>query len=209
MLIRSIRQRWRVPRSVVLKRTERESVSKSETWRTSVKKLGPLARQIAGKKVEDAIVQMRFSKKLVAKDVLRHLEYARDEAVVRRGMGLGGVVAGKSEEGEGVAEGEKKEVEGGVVVEKNGRKRVVKDKTEMYIDQAWVGRGAYEYKLEFRARGRTNRIATPYTSLTVLLKEEATRIRQSADMEEKRQKKKPWVPLPDRPITRQHQYCMW
>ena len=49
----------------------------------------PLARQIAGKPIEEAIVQMRYSQKKAAGDVRRHLEFARDEAVVRRGMGLG------------------------------------------------------------------------------------------------------------------------
>jgi len=165
MLIRSLRHRFRVPKSVLLARTERQSLSKSHFLKTSVKKLGPLARQIAGKKVEDAIVQMRFSRKKAAQDVLKHLEYARDEAIVRRGMGLGGVkVEGKEGEAvEGKQEGET-EVEGGVVVEKSGRKRAVRDKTEMYVDQAWVGRGKYGRKPDYRARGQTNIIRPPTTS---------------------------------------------
>lgn len=139
-------------------------MSKSHFFKTSVKKLGPLARQIAGKKVEDAIVQMRFSRKKAAQDVLKHLEYARDEAIVRRGMGLGGMKV-EGEEGEQIKgkEGEAG-VEGGVVVEKSGRKRVVRDKTEMYVDQAWVGRGTYGRSLDYRARGQINVMRPPTTS---------------------------------------------
>jgi ribosomal protein L22 len=164
ILIRSLRHRFRVPKSVLVARTERQSVSKSHFFKTSVKKLGPLARQIAGKKVEDAIVQMRFSRKKAAQDVLKHLEYARDEAIVRRGMGLGGMKV-EGEEGEQIKgkEGEAG-VEGGVVVEKSGRKRVVRDKTEMYVDQAWVGRGTYGRSLDYRARGQINVMRPPTTS---------------------------------------------
>ncbi|KAL9062414.1 MAG: hypothetical protein Q9157_008941, partial [Trypethelium eluteriae] len=61
--IQSIRHRGRISRTLMLKRTERESLSKSQLFKTSVKKLSPLARQIAGKSIEDAITQMRFSRK--------------------------------------------------------------------------------------------------------------------------------------------------
>ena len=114
-------------------------------------------------------MQMRFSKKKVAKDVLRHLVYAKNEAVVRRGMGLGSVVASKGEgeddwveeNGESEAEAENK----GVLVEdRKGRKRLVTDPTQMYIDQAWVGRGTPDYGTDYRARGRAFRLTLPYTS---------------------------------------------
>ena len=42
-----------------------------------------------------------------------------------------------------------------------------------------------------------------------MLKEEATRARLTKEWEEKKAKKKPWVHLPDRPVTAQRQYCMW
>ena len=42
-----------------------------------------------------------------------------------------------------------------------------------------------------------------------MLKEEATRIRQAKDREEKRLRKKVWVPLLDRPVTAQRQYPLW
>ncbi|KAA6411682.1 MAG: 54S ribosomal mitochondrial [Lasallia pustulata] len=198
MTIRSIRGRGRLNKTVKILRTERSHLAKSHFLKTSVKKLGPLARQIAGKPIEDAIVQMRFSPKKAAREVKRHLEYARDEAVVRRGMGLGAV------DGKGAVEG------GEVVVEdKKGKRRVVRDKTEIYVDQAWVGRGSYERERDYRARGQVNIMMCPYTSISVLLKEEATRIRLAEEREQKRQKKKVWVPLPDRPVTAQRQYCLW
>jgi len=180
-----------------LLRTERSSVSKSHFLETSIKKLGPLARQIAGKPIEDAIMQMRFSKKKVAGEVLKHLRYARDEAVVRRGMGLGAV------------QEKKVDMKAGVVVEKNGRKRIVGDRTAIYVDQAWVGRGSYGREPDYRARGMVYMLRPPTTSITVLLREEKTRIRLSEEKEEKRKLKRAWVPLPDRPVTAQRQYCMW
>ncbi|MCJ1382251.1 54S ribosomal protein L22, mitochondrial [Xylographa soralifera] len=205
ILIRSLHRRFRTRKSVRLLRTERSSVTKSQFLHTSIKKLGPLARQIAGKPIEDAIVQMRFSKKRVAGEVLKHLRYARDEAVVRRGMGLGSVVR----DGEGKEKEKEKEKKGGVVILKSGRKRVVEDRTGIYVDQAWVGRGSYGRAPDYRARGQVYTLRPPTTSITVLLKEEATRIRLSEEKEEKRKLKKAWVPLPDRPVTAQRQYCLW
>ncbi|MCJ1389011.1 54S ribosomal protein L22, mitochondrial [Xylographa bjoerkii] len=196
ILIRSLHRRFRTRKSVRLLRTERSSVSKSQFLETSIKKLGPLARQIAGKPIEDAMMQMRFSKKKVAGEVLKHLRYARDEAVVRRGMGLGAVQDGK-------------EKKAGVVVERSGRKRVVGDQTGIYVDQAWVGRGSYGREPDYRARGQVYTLRPPTTSITVLLREEATRIRLSKENEEKRKMKRAWVPLPDRPVTAQRQYCLW
>ena len=143
-------------------RTERESLSKSPFFETSIKKLYPLARQIAGKPIEEAIVQMRFSKKKAAKEVKKHLEYARNEAIVKRGMGLGGVKAGAEE---GQPEGEAaKMLEGMVVIDKDGKRRWVTDKTNIYVDQAWVGRGSYTKSPLFRARGRVNVLRHPKTS---------------------------------------------
>ncbi|MCJ1285024.1 54S ribosomal protein L22, mitochondrial [Xylographa opegraphella] len=201
ILIRSLHRRFRTRKSVRLLRTERSSVTKSHFLETSIKKLGPLARQIAGKPIEDAIVQMRFSKKRVAGEVMKHLRYARDEAVVRKGMGLGNVVREGAEQ--------EKEKQGGVVILKNGKKRVVEDRTGIYVDQAWVGRGSYGREPDYRARGQVYTLRPPTTSITVLLKEEATRIRLSEEREEKRKLKKAWVPLPDRPVTAQRQYCLW
>ncbi|KAI4128070.1 MAG: hypothetical protein LQ347_004328, partial [Umbilicaria vellea] len=80
MTIRSIRSRGRLTKTVQILRTERSHLAKSHFLKTSVKKLGPLARQIAGKPIDDAIIQMRFSPKKAAREVKKHLEYARNEA---------------------------------------------------------------------------------------------------------------------------------
>lgn len=48
-----------------------------------------------------------------------------------------------------------------------------------------------------------------FLGISVVLKEEATRIRLAEEREQKRRKKKVWVPLPDRLVTAQRQYCLW
>jgi ribosomal protein L22 len=218
MVIKEIRARQRVNKTTILARTERVHLVKSHMFKTSIKKLGPLARQIAGKPIEHAIVQMRFSKKKVAQDVLRHLEFARDEAVVKKGMGLGGVA-------KEVGKGEEEAVK---VQEKAGGRIVNRAKTDMYVEQAWVGRGTYGQEPDYRARGQINLMRPPYTSkllscwtsllwilsdwwigISVVLKEEATRARLLKEREEKRAKRKTWVALPDRPVTAQRQYALW
>lgn len=161
MVIREIRGRHRMSKTVKIARSERQSLTKSEMLKTSVKKLGPLARQIAGKPVEEAIVQMRFSKKKAARDVKRMLEYARDEAMVKRGMGLGAVQAAV-EEGQEVQQQPKPKPM--VVIDKKGKRRTISDTTSMYVDQAWVGRGTYGREPDYRARGRLNIMRPPYTS---------------------------------------------
>lgn len=112
-------------------------------------------------------MQMRFSKKKAAQDVLRHLEYARDQAVVVRGMGLGRARAAE-EAGEkgGPMKGEEESV---VVEDKKGKKRVVGDRSAMYVDEAWVGRGKYESGSDHRARGQIHRLRLPYTSESFVL----------------------------------------
>ena len=107
-------------------------------------------------------MQMRFSKKKAAREVLRHLELARDQAVVVRGMGLGAV--GGNAEGKGKGKRKNKEEEELVVEDKQGKRRVVTDRSAMYVDEAWVGRGPYEEGMDYRARGRGYRLRLPYTS---------------------------------------------
>lgn len=167
MAIRDIRGRGRLSKTEKILRTERSHLSKSPWIKTSVKKLFPLARQIAGKLLTDAMIQMRFSKKKAAADVLKHLEYARDQAVVVRGMGLGKVGAAEATSGEAErekVEGEKVEEEKLVVEDKKGKRRVVTDRSAMYVDEAWVGRGRYESGSDHRARGAINRLRLPWTS---------------------------------------------
>lgn len=150
MVIRSIRRRGRLSRQEEIKRTERSYVLRSEWQRTSVKKLSPLANQIAGKPIEDAIVQMSFSKKKHAVAVKNHLIAARDRAIVERGMGLG--------RPEGRA-GRPTEIK-----LKDGSKHRVKDRTGIYVDQAWVGKGSYGLSANPRAKGRIDRLRLPQTS---------------------------------------------
>lgn len=88
MIIRNIRRRGRLTRVMRIARTERQHLSKSRFFETSIKKLAPLARQIAGKSLDEAILQMRFSSKKAAIEVRKHLIQARNEAIVQAGMGL-------------------------------------------------------------------------------------------------------------------------
>lgn len=144
----------REPRAQRIARTERQLMSSSPLLATSVKKLQPLAMQVAGKSVSEALLQMRFSKKKMAVEVGVQLELARDMAIVERGMGLGMV------NGEAFPAG--KEVE---VKTKNGKFVKVDDPTRLYVAQAWVNRGPWRgFSRDYRARGRGNRICHPSTS---------------------------------------------
>ncbi|KAF7719717.1 Uncharacterized protein PECH_008903 [Penicillium ucsense] len=198
MITSQIRKRGRVSKEVQIKRTERESLSKSHWFKTSVKKLGPLARQIAGKPLDEAILQMRFSKKKAAKDVLGHLEHAKNVATVRAGMGLG-LPTGTS-------------AEPVTVTLKSGERKKITDPTSIYVQQAWVNRGPYGFGMDHRARGQINRLRPPTAGLSLVLKEEKTRIREwqqrEADVLRKR-KAQLWTQLPDRKISAQNQYYSW
>ncbi|KAF2790478.1 hypothetical protein K505DRAFT_311301 [Melanomma pulvis-pyrius CBS 109.77] len=286
MVITSLRKRGRLTKAMKLKREERESRYKSPFLPTSIKKLTKLMNQIAGKTVEEALVQLRFSKKKVARDVWKGLKLARDEAIVGRGMGLGAAQeesteeelkrleeedakerkvkeaekakkkadieaarkarssntpadvedenAAKKEKDESLAQelagstpGEPTEAElaelllpdgvrrttkkgkATVIELKDGKSKRVYDPTEMYVDQAWVGRGTAQRSPEFRARGKVNMLTHRTTSFSVVLKEEKTRMRISEEIKKKRSTRKLWVALPDRPVTAQRQYCLW
>ena len=198
MVIREIRKRGRIPKQVQIKRTERESLSKSHWFKTSVKKLGPLARQIAGKNIDEAILQMRFSKKKAAQDVLGHLEHAKNVAMVRAGMGLS---AEGSEPAKPIT-----------VTFKNGERKKITDPTSIYIQQAWVNRGPYGFGMDHRARGQIYRLRPPSTGISVVLKEEKTRIREWQEREAtalRKRKEQLWTQLPDRKISAQSQYYSW
>ncbi|KAL2822175.1 ribosomal protein L22 [Aspergillus cavernicola] len=200
MVVREIRHRGRLSKTEKIMRTERESLSKSHWFKTSIKKLGPLARQIAGKNIDEAILQMQFSKKKAAKDILEHLKHAKNVAVVRSGMGLG-AVGPDAEAPKPVS-----------ITLKTGERKSIKDPSSIYIAEAWVNRGPYGVDYDHRARGVINRLRPPYTSLSVVLKEEKTRIREWEDHEARalRQRKaKLWTHLPDRKITAQNQYYSW
>lgn len=210
MVIRELRSRGRLSKTEEIMRTERESLSKSHWFKTSVKKLGPLARQIAGKNIDEAILQMRFSNKKAAKDVREHLEHAKNVAIVRSGMGLGqpgvaNTLAGNQNQNE---EGQKPVN----IVMKTGKQKTITDPSSIYISQAWVNRGPYGVDYDHRARGQINLLRPPYTSLTVLLKEEHSRVREWRDREANEQRKRKsrfWTQLPDRKVYAQNQYYSW
>ncbi|EEQ35567.1 39S ribosomal protein L22, mitochondrial [Microsporum canis] len=199
MVIRAVKSRGQLTKEEIIHQTERELQSRSHFFKTSLKKLGPLARQVAGKNIDEAILQMKFSKKKAAKDVKLFLEQARNEAVVSRGMGLG--VKDGSEGAAGVE-----------IRLKDGKAYTVTDETAIYIDQAWVNRGPYGTDYDHRARGQINRLRPPHTALAVVLKEDKTRIREWKDRTEralKERKSKLWVQLPDRRVSAQSQYYSW
>lgn len=144
----------REPRAARLARTERRMLYKSLVLPTSVKKLVHLAHQIQGKTIADALEQMRYSKKKMAREVRAELEIARDRAIAERGMGLGRV-GGAAEAPDEVAK----------VQTKDGQWVTIDDPTRMYVAEAWVGRGPWRgFKKDYRARGRMNIMKRPSTS---------------------------------------------
>lgn len=225
-VIQLVRKGGRLTKEEFIKRTEREHLVKSHEMKTSIKKLGMLARQIAGKPIDEAITQMRFSKKKVAEEILAQLEAARDEAVVMRGMGLGNAapedaetlndssisITGKAEGALEKAKGARSKERPIDIQLKNGKRHKVTDRSGIYIDEAWVGRGPYGKLPDYRARGRIYMMRTPWTSLSVVLKEEATRVREFEEREAKRKRalsQNLWKHLPDRPVQIQRQWYSW
>ncbi|KAH7082259.1 ribosomal protein L22/L17 [Paraphoma chrysanthemicola] len=223
LVISSVKRHGRLTKAQTLARTERQSLYKSQTLPTSVKKLQKVVNQIAGKTVSEALVQLRFSKKRIARDVIKGLEIAQNEAIASRGMSLGsGRLAQERWEAQraqtdmGTAKDvqikptQKKKLGVPATIElKDGRKKVVRDPSEIYIEQAWVGKGESWKSPEYRARGQMNLLTHRTTSFSVLLKEEKTRMRISEEIKKKREKRKLWTALPDRPVTTQRQYCLW
>jgi len=216
MVIRQVRRGGRLTKEMKIARTERSHLAKSHFFKTSMKKLAPLARQIAGKSLDEAILQMRFSSKKVARDVRQHLIQARNEAIVLRGMGLRPQTS-NIEEGTATTQiAADPAIEPPTASEyatKAKRPGVGSHETDMYIAQAWVNRGPYGKEMEPRARGRVNILRPPHTGISILLKEEKTRTREKMEKEakeiRKRLGKNMWTQLPDRPVTRQSQYVLW
>lgn len=102
------------------------------------------------------MIQMRFSKKKYAKEVLYELKLARDRAVVERGMGLG-KTNGEFKPGE-TEPTKVRDVRHGKWVE-------IEDPTRLYVHEAWVNRGPWRGKKpNYRARGRTDLIQMPQAS---------------------------------------------
>lgn len=153
---RSLDVRGKETREERIKRTERVAISRSMWLPTSTKKLVHLARQVSGKSLEEARIQMKFSKKKFAKEVLYELNAARDIAVVERGMGLGKF------NGEFVpGETESKKVRD----VRHGKWVEIDDPTRLYVHEAWVNRGPWRGRKEsYRARGRTDIVQMPQAS---------------------------------------------
>jgi ribosomal protein L22 len=174
LVIKGVTKHGRMTKAAKIARTERTSLYKSHFLPTSVKKMQKILRQIAGKTVSEALVQLRFSPKKVARDIMKGLIIAQDEAIAGRGMGLGDKHALKKwiEQRNEVAstlaeldETTPKPKGATQVIElKDGKKKLVKDPTEIYIDQAWCGRGEAWKSPEFRARGRVNMLTHRTTS---------------------------------------------
>lgn len=183
LVVRGVRRRGRLTKAENIARTERQSVYKSHSLPTSTKKMQKVMNQIAGKSVSEALVQLRFSPKRIARDVIKGLEIAQNQAIVSRGMGLGGGKAAQKrwEDQRSMSEmpGARKALvasirkenageqikSGSAVIElKDGRKKLVRDPSEIYIDQAWVGKGEMWKSPEFRARGRVNMLRHRTTS---------------------------------------------
>ncbi|ORX99486.1 hypothetical protein BCR34DRAFT_576565 [Clohesyomyces aquaticus] len=267
-VIESLQRRGRITQDIKLARTERSSLYRSPELPTSTRKITKLMRQISGMTVEEALVQLRFSKKRVATDIIKGLLAARDHAIAARGMGIGlqrtvepspedeaetpenkpeaeelsaeakkaeaeAEAAGKTEkemeaerkaaEAEAEAEGsrrfweklarEAREAKKNSPIEvelRNGKRRKVVDPTDIYIAQAWVGKGAVkEMSPDYRGRGKVYFLTHRSATFSVLLKEEKTRMRISDEIKKKRDHRKLWTALPDRPITSQRQFCLW
>ena len=152
-VMRMVRRNGRESRREIIRRTEREMRFRSPFLPTSVKKLMHISRQVAGKNVDDALVQMRYSKKKMSREVGHFLGVARDRAVVEHGMGLG------KPNGE-ILEKPRK------IKDSEGNWMVVSDPTRIYIAQAWVGRGPWRgQRLVHLGRGRKSVHMKPSTSM--------------------------------------------
>lgn len=180
LVIRRVKRHGRLTKADNIARTERQSVFKSQALPTSTKKLQKVVNQIAGKTVSEALVQLRFSKKRIARDVIKGLEIAQNEAIVGRGMGLGGGkrATRRWEEQRGLPPAgdqstlisqtaKRAPIRRGVIEMKDGSKKLVTDPSEIYIDQAWVGKGEMWKSPEFRARGMVNTLRHRTTSKSI------------------------------------------
>ena len=152
-VMQMVRSNGRLTKEERLKITERQLTHKSEFIPTSVKKLVMLARQVAGKPLDDAITQMKWSKKKMAAEVKYYLEEARDMAIAERGMGLGKGMGGE------------KPNDPRRIQNKEGKWMNVKNATDMYISTSWVGRGPIRARrIDYKGRGRQGIIEHPQTS---------------------------------------------
>ncbi|KAJ2980568.1 hypothetical protein NUW58_g6911 [Xylaria curta] len=149
-IMQMIRANGKLSKQEQIKLTERELTSNSEILPTSTKKLVHLSHQIVGKTVDEAITQMRFSKKKMAREVKYQLEVARDEAIASRGMGLG------AQNGEKLPKR--------TIQTKDGKRVEVDDPTRLYVDESWVTKGPIRSaRTQYHARGRMSIMWRPTT----------------------------------------------
>ncbi|KLU83724.1 mitochondrial large ribosomal subunit [Magnaporthiopsis poae ATCC 64411] len=188
-------------------RTERQHVHRSPLLITSTKKLMHIARQVAGKPLDEAAVQMRFSRKKFARDVGVQIDAARDEAVVMAGMGLS---SSSSSPAAAAADGANEGFKPVKFKNKDGKWITVDDPSRLYIDQAWVNRGPFLFHgFHYSGRGRSHAMWTRTSNINFIVKEEKTRLREHQEREAKKARRKPWVHLPNRPVTTQRQHYSW
>lgn len=154
---------WSVePKAERIARTERKHVFKTGLLPTSVKKLVHLSRQIRGKTVSEALVQMQFSKKKMAREVKNELLRAEAQAIVTRGMGLGKAAAKKKDAAAAAAAETPEPVK---IQTKDGKHMEIRDPTRMYIAETFVNKGPIRgVELDYRARGRVFKMSKPTTS---------------------------------------------
>jgi ribosomal protein L22 len=149
-IVQMVRNEWKISKTDHLRRTERQCLIRSLALKSSRKKLGMIARQLTGKTVDEAILQLRFSKKRIAIEVLKSLEHAKNIAVAKWGMGLG---KAEGRAGNPVT-----------ITLKDGKKREIRDRTEIYISQSFVNKVGIDKEPEFRARGKVNILKKPWMS---------------------------------------------
>ena len=221
-------------REEILKRTEREHVLRSHYFKTSYKKLMPLARQIRGKTIDEALLQMRFSPKRAAREVHAQLIRARNEAIVRKGMGLDpGPVTSAEKQIASTVKGRpmlpdalvnpdselyrKMALPTPAEVKLKGEKtRTIVSAETLYVSQAWINKGPDRTEMtqssdiyDFRARGKVYKLKRPTTSISFLIKEQRTLVREARERAEKRDRRKVWQQLPNKGIIAQRQYYCW
>merc|ERR1712000_388857 len=124
MVIRDVRRRGRPNKEMRIARSERNHVSRSHFFKTSMKKL--------------------------AQEVRQHLMQARNEAIVMKGMGLQSV----TENEDATVGQDPSEIRPlpHQTHSKALKKGHTADETDIYVAQAWTNRGPYGSEPDYRAR---------------------------------------------------------
>mmetsp|Transcript_73805 Transcript_73805/g.173304 ORF Transcript_73805/g.173304 Transcript_73805/m.173304 type:complete len:262 (-) Transcript_73805:981-1766(-) len=99
--------------------------------KSSIKKLEPVVEMVRRMGVEEALIQLKFLRKKVAKDVAKTVALAKN----------------------------------------NARHAYDLNPNHLIIDQAVTGRKKYVRSIKYHAKGRASRIRTPYSQLTIYVRE--------------------------------------